>query len=53
MTEAIRIDDIKVGYIQSDQSDATNMFTKDVLKKLKSIKVTKAGKGRRQDEKTD
>lgn len=38
-----RIDDIKVGYIQSDQSDAANMFTKDVLKKMKSIKVTKAG----------
>lgn len=38
-----RIDDIKVGYIQSDQSDAANMFTKDVLKKIKSIKVTKVG----------
>ncbi|SPU14263.1 ABC transporter permease [Bacillus subtilis] len=38
-----RIDDIKVGYIQSDQSDTANMFTKDVLKKMKSIKVTKVG----------
>ncbi|MGG3030826.1 MULTISPECIES: ABC transporter permease [Bacillus] len=36
------IDEIKVGYVQPDQSDAANMFTKDVLKKMKSIKATQA-----------
>ncbi|MHA6487048.1 ABC transporter permease [Bacillus cabrialesii] len=38
-----QIEDIKVGYVQSDQSDAANMFKTDVLKKMKSIKVTQAG----------
>ncbi|TYS21301.1 ABC transporter permease [Bacillus subtilis] len=37
-----QIDDIKVGYVQSGQSDAANMFKTDVLKKMKSIKVTQA-----------
>lgn len=37
-----RIDGIKVGYVQSDESDAANMFKTDVLKKMKSIKVTHA-----------
>ncbi|PJZ00787.1 ABC transporter permease [Bacillus vallismortis] len=41
-----QIDGIKVGYVQSDQSDqsdAANMFQTDVLKKMKSLKVTQAG----------
>ncbi|MFP7233799.1 ABC transporter permease [Bacillus subtilis] len=38
-----QIDDIKVGYVQADQSEAANMFKTDVLKKIKSIKVTQAG----------
>nr|WP_087992591.1 ABC transporter permease [Bacillus subtilis] len=38
-----QIEDIKVGYVQSDQSDAANMFKTDVLKKMKSIKVKQAG----------
>ncbi|MDR4434922.1 ABC transporter permease [Bacillus tequilensis] len=37
-----RIDGIKVGYVQSDQSDEANMFKTDVLKKMKSLKVTQA-----------
>ncbi|MCY7919627.1 ABC transporter permease [Bacillus vallismortis] len=37
-----QIDGIKVGYVQSDQSDAANMFQTDVLKKMKSLKVTQA-----------
>lgn len=37
-----RIDGIKVGYVQSDQSNAANMFKTDVLKKMKSVKVTQA-----------
>ncbi|MCY8300056.1 ABC transporter permease [Bacillus spizizenii] len=37
-----QIDDIKVGYVQSDQSEAANMFKTDVLEKMKSIKVTEA-----------
>ncbi|WP_372402572.1 ABC transporter permease [Bacillus spizizenii] len=37
-----QVDDIKVGYVQSDQSEAANMFKTDVLKKMKSIKVTQA-----------
>lgn len=28
-----QIDDIKVGYVQADQSEAANMFKTDVLKK--------------------
>ncbi|TYS08761.1 ABC transporter permease [Bacillus subtilis] len=38
-----QIEDIKVGYVQSGQSDAANMFKTDVLKKMKSIKVKQAG----------
>ncbi|MCY8112419.1 ABC transporter permease [Bacillus spizizenii] len=37
-----QIDDIKVGYVQTDQSEAANMFKTDVLEKMKSIKVTEA-----------
>lgn len=37
-----QIDDITVGYVQSDQSEAANMFRIDVLKKMKSIRVTQA-----------
>ncbi|MGY5386404.1 ABC transporter permease [Bacillus spizizenii] len=37
-----QVDDIRVGYVQLDQSEAVNMFKTDVLKKMKSIKVTQA-----------
>jgi ABC-2 type transport system permease protein len=37
------IDEIKVGYVQSDQSGASRMFKTDVLEKMKMIKVTEAG----------
>ncbi|MEC1543917.1 ABC transporter permease [Bacillus halotolerans] len=36
------IDEIKVGYVQSDQSGASKMFKTDVLEKMKMIKVTEA-----------
>ncbi|MEC1800493.1 ABC transporter permease [Bacillus mojavensis] len=37
------IDEIKVGYVQSDQSGASRMLKTDVLEKMKMIKVTEAG----------
>lgn len=35
--------EIKVGYVQSDQSGASRLFKTDVLEKMKMIKVTEAG----------